>query len=388
MATKKTSDNADKDSKIFDVAKPGETAADPTSRPIIVGHGKALQPDPMVVEDNPAPDTEEIKEKPKRELVLNPVSEAAEEDTPAEPDEVAEETPAESKETETPQNSDSAAVDELAAGLTTKQEKDKVSQEELKKIEEVEKLINSKQFFVKTKTPPGKRNLLWLLGFVVVAIIGGAWFLLLGPGKDMWAKPVAEPEPATSQPAALEPSQPAPAVSALSSFSNTNLGVEFKYPAGWGDASVSDNSKITSEKGKRVVITFSKNKTMAAGMKSKDWTDSSKDVMANCSQPGFTGFVLEKTAMDNGKQVILEKSDIQVFEELTGGLCSDKQIVGNKKFTKSKDYTGLQIWYQEKVSDNFDLAQRIADYKKDQNKYFAKELRDQLIAATESATEL
>ncbi len=40
----------DKTVKLFDVAKPGETPPDATSRPVIVGHTAMLKRDPMVRE--------------------------------------------------------------------------------------------------------------------------------------------------------------------------------------------------------------------------------------------------------------------------------------------------------------------------------------------------
>ncbi len=39
---------SDDENKVFDVSKPGKTTADPTSRPVILGHGPVGE-DPMVV---------------------------------------------------------------------------------------------------------------------------------------------------------------------------------------------------------------------------------------------------------------------------------------------------------------------------------------------------
>ena len=39
---------------VFDVSKPGETAAHPTSRPVILGHTSMLKKDPMVSPQNEA----------------------------------------------------------------------------------------------------------------------------------------------------------------------------------------------------------------------------------------------------------------------------------------------------------------------------------------------
>ena len=55
----------DSDKKVFDVAKPGETAADASSRPVIVGH-KNLLKDPMV-KDNAASELNEGEAPTKQE---------------------------------------------------------------------------------------------------------------------------------------------------------------------------------------------------------------------------------------------------------------------------------------------------------------------------------
>lgn len=218
--------------KVFDVAKPGETAADASSRPLIVGHGSIIKQDPMVVDPDPAAEskpvskrgvsiqpTTEIKEeakapdspkpttikvldevseeKPdesvkKEEAVVEPKAEKVEEPT-VEPEKTEEEI-TETKETDDPkeepapetkpeeetvsdqpESSEVAATNALANELVAKKAAEEKAKEAAKKAEEFQSLINSKKYFVNihqsaTSGGAGKWILLLLLLLIAGAV--------------------------------------------------------------------------------------------------------------------------------------------------------------------------------------------------------------------------
>jgi hypothetical protein len=218
---------ASTDKKVFDVAKPGKSAPDTTTRPIIVGHKPMIQ-DPMVNNSEPnaaeTPQVEEEKavsnrsakkiaplsdQKPEdqaeplaqdapvdsaNDLPEKPIDEPAETATnpeASEPEETQEEkptdteskpeTPAENSEEkltaqndEGPASNDAAVMDALANEATKKKE-GQLTEEEKQKAEAISKLIAEKTYYVRTGQAHHKRNatLFILLGVVVLVLIGG-----------------------------------------------------------------------------------------------------------------------------------------------------------------------------------------------------------------------
>lgn len=126
---------------VFDVSKPGKTAAEPTSRPIIVSHKPMIKQDPMV-----AP-TEESSEKPlspKKEANISPVSSDVEEEKPKNQDEVVTE---DTKEGENTANtSDSGAIDALADEAESKKKDKKADEDAAKKAAEIQNLVQSREY--------------------------------------------------------------------------------------------------------------------------------------------------------------------------------------------------------------------------------------------------
>lgn len=127
---------------VFDVSKPGKTAADPSSRPLIVTHKPMVKQDPMV-----APEADENEKKkpltPKREVVVQPSEELANEKSEKTPEE--EKTPREDKpEDSTPYESND--IESLAGEAQSKQKAKKEDEEIAKKAAEIENLIQSKKY--------------------------------------------------------------------------------------------------------------------------------------------------------------------------------------------------------------------------------------------------
>ncbi len=391
--------------RVFDVSKPGVGPASTTSRPIIVGHAKAIEHDPMVVEETPTEDiaTEpELIDVPKqraarKEMTIEPVS-VSEDKAPtdsavpeqesnpdsesAQPEDSTSELGSEAKADDQSINSESAVVDAILDGVDPGNDVPPLEDPAEKGIE---KLIASRKYYVKTSLPSGQRNKLWLLVLLIVLAAAAGWYILLGPGKDLLAPSTTASVPVVVDPVPVAPAAPQPTTK---EFSDVNVGLSFTYPASWGDAKMTDNTSISSEKGRRVLIEFSKNTSIIAGMKASDWRKITREATSNCKDAGFTAFLLQKTQKGNGLTVLTEQPDYQVYEQLGGGLCNDLEMIANKKFTANKVYTGFQIWYQARVEDKLDLAQRIADYDKQPDKYFTKQLRDEITTVIQSVKEL
>lgn len=193
--------------KVNDVAKPGETPSSPTSRPIITNRSGMIKQDPMV---SGKPDDEENKDDQledkdsgkitkKAELNIKPAESAEDaeqveeekpepaekQDTPPEETNSEEEKSAEEK-TETsagqsddgaePSTSESAAIDSLATNAEAKKASSKTAEEEQKKAEKIQELVNSKKYYVPIveggHKASSQRFATWLLLFLLVVAIG------------------------------------------------------------------------------------------------------------------------------------------------------------------------------------------------------------------------
>lgn len=173
---------------VFDVSKPGETAASPTSRPIIVSHKSILKKDPMMSADEDKPDDEKEKEaplRPKREAKLEPPSAEekkpeAEKESP-EPAPASDENPKEEEPADNaPESSDAGAIDALAGETSTKKEQQKAEEEAAKKKAEVDKLIASKKYYLPIHDTAygGSNAFTWFINSLLVILLLAAGAIL------------------------------------------------------------------------------------------------------------------------------------------------------------------------------------------------------------------
>lgn len=209
----------EKSAQMFDVAKPGKTAADATSRPIIVTHAPMIQQDPMVREKEAEDDkkTEVVtKVEIRREKKIMPLSEqksepASEEDvakddkdgSKTEPTEISlkdnepgkgadEKAPEEPEEEKAPdpepeempktsldsnevyqQKDHSAEVDAVANEAAAKKGVKKEQDEYASRLAEAEKLVASKQYVVPIGQASRRRShQLFLIGLILSLLLG------------------------------------------------------------------------------------------------------------------------------------------------------------------------------------------------------------------------
>lgn len=203
MASKASS----KPDKVFDVAKPGKTAAGASGRPLIVGH-RTLMQDPMVKDsddiDTPptAPELDEddkpsggaskttlsskiikpspIKVEPGEEKEPDAKVEVKTDDKPPpeEPDtepatEDAEPAKEEPKPAEASTSSDAAAVNTVAGQVAKNRQDQKEQETEAAKAAELEKLIDDRKYYVPIGEKKRKRSIRHiLLGAVLILVLG------------------------------------------------------------------------------------------------------------------------------------------------------------------------------------------------------------------------
>ncbi len=228
--------------KVFDVTKPGQTPADATSRPIIVGHKKTID-DPMVVVEDVDTNQGEAppSKKSKPEFVINPSNEEIE--TPDSPtDTVPEEDTIIEPASEENVGANSAVVNDLVGDVGTKNDQKIADQEARKYAEKINGLVNSKKYFVKTRVPKSKRHLRLVVLLILLVATLLAWYLLAGPGKDMIS-------PNSDQPALVNSAskdqpdkivQKTDSASGLVDYKNEELGIAFQHPADWKVFSAKD----------------------------------------------------------------------------------------------------------------------------------------------------
>ncbi len=199
--------------KVFDVAKPGETAADASSRPLIVGHGTIIKQDPMVVDQEPATEPKPVsktgvsiqplgepEEKPTKknksvtdiQVLEDAASEDAKESTQEAPeleDVKSDDTPEDSKETkQTKEDTESPAEEEtdsdqlessggatnaLANELVAKKEAEHQAKKEARKAEQTQELIASKKYFVNVHQGPASSSAgQWIILLLLLVVVG------------------------------------------------------------------------------------------------------------------------------------------------------------------------------------------------------------------------
>jgi len=206
---------SNKPDKVFDVAKPGKTAAGASGRPLIVGH-RTLMQDPMVkdADDIDAPSTAPVldeddkpsggaskttlsskimepsptKVEPVEEKEPDVEVEVKTDDQPPaeepEPEPAVEDTTPTKDEAKPPEDkaeedttSDSATVNTVAGQVAKKQQDQKEQEAEIAKTAEIEKLIDDKKYYVPIGEKKRKRSMRHIfLGMVLVLVLG---FLLV-----------------------------------------------------------------------------------------------------------------------------------------------------------------------------------------------------------------
>lgn len=289
--------------QVMDVAKPGKTPANATSRPVIVSNSAVVQdasvvqdPDataaemsetkqslrthtkvvsPIVIED----DTEDQDDSPKQEA----------EEKPADSEEVKKDTPAEDKKTsqdDEPLDNSSAIVDAVIDEVAS--QKDKAQQnKEAVRADAVSKLVESKEYFLPIKqvnTQRGSKKPALVALLLLVATIVGLYALVdvgaIKPGFEVpfhvlgdKQQPVvtSTPPAATSTPAVAKSEPVAKTVS--KSYSSAVLGLTFSYPDTWGEVSESQSNLNVSgtESVKTNFVTFSKNTKLVVRVTPTSW---------------------------------------------------------------------------------------------------------------------
>jgi hypothetical protein len=321
--------------QIMDVAKPGKTTPDATTRPIIVNHGEMIK-DPMVntgSEVSGASGEHDVPDKaptPRVAKSIQPLSLSSPEskpresedsdtdekasaevdadaakaedvtigDKPTSEDEEKPPVPTESsidsdtKDIEPPgDDSDDAAVVDAVADRAAQGKKQKEEDKEtLARREVVNKLVVEKKYFVPIKPPARTRNGRMLAGIVIALLVllaGGYAAVdaqLLKPGFDVPFHFLRKntlsisdaAKTATDLPAATAPitGSSQPTIGTIN-YASKDYGVGFSYPAAWGQVAVKkENGSI---KGTALTFAFSQQPLLRAGMLSRDYKENGRD---------------------------------------------------------------------------------------------------------------
>ncbi len=158
------------DDKTFDVAKPGNTPADATARPIITP--RTILKDPMVA----GAETADAAPKPATapETLLAGTAKKVESKTEAPPPVQEAQAPqAEAPTAKAPEEgtAESSEETESKAAASAKKAKPQEIAEETARREATQKLIESKQYHVAIKQPKRQRSAKWLLIGVLVILL-------------------------------------------------------------------------------------------------------------------------------------------------------------------------------------------------------------------------
>lgn len=272
--------------KLFDDVKPSsETVAEKSSKPVIIGHTNIIK-DPMVsapldkpsdmpknTESSTTPDVdadEKIMVRPNRELRLEPMSQKSEksteesdltepkddlskETTGIKPDENSQPQPSKDNDDE-PDDSEvssndggsaSGAIDSIVEGVNTKKENALADEKEKARQEEIENMVASKKYFVKISDTPRERNAKLIFGLVLVVLLALAgWYLMMGPGQDLWLKDQTT-QNSVAQTSATKPEKSTKTNTAPSTktYNTPANGVVLEYPSDW-QLSDTSNEKI------------------------------------------------------------------------------------------------------------------------------------------------
>jgi hypothetical protein len=258
---------------VMDVSKPGKSPADATARPIITGH--AMMKDPMVTEEAVAK-PEETEVTPDMETadkeavapsaahkVIQPLAavpetpeptdkpETEEADKPAEPEEP--------KEEQQPSVAEDAVVDAVLEQVGDKKQENKLSEEEAKRQEMIDKLVDEKKYFLPIHHERSKKN-----GKLALVIFAALLPVIVGLGlaadagaidlgfkvpfdfiKDKQAVTTTSQTPTSTQPKVTAVTLPS---NQLAKFEDkTGFGLRFTYPSAWKLKMLESNPRLASK---------------------------------------------------------------------------------------------------------------------------------------------
>ena len=179
------SDAKPKDSKVFDVAKPGKTAADASSRPVIVTNRPVMK-DPMVADEKPeseavageTPQSANDSTAPSStHLKLEPLSH--DDATPKEETtKVTDEAPSPTRQSQN--DTESQTADDEASELTkpklSVEEQELAARKEAEQVEAVDALAASRKYYLPINQVEKRRNKQYAVaGVILIIILGLMW---------------------------------------------------------------------------------------------------------------------------------------------------------------------------------------------------------------------
>ncbi len=250
----------DEKKMLFDVAKPGSTPPDSSAKPVIVSH-KMIK-DPMVQEDK-AEDAEIENTQSMRNVssssgkTIEPVSDTKKEEAKADTATADNDEPsAEPKSEDAENGSETAVVDAVLSQSQEKAKKSKDAEVEAEQASNINKLIDSKKYFVKVKAPKRKRNkrvlvvvvLILMAGLAGVGLAADAELIGLDVPFDFIKKSQSAQQPAVVDDAESKPKDESNSNETADAqiqddyvvpegfvvYENKDYGIKFAYPKEWG----------------------------------------------------------------------------------------------------------------------------------------------------------
>ena len=149
---------------IMDVAKPGDTAATATSRPVIINHGMLVKDPMMQDKGDEAASVVSVEETPQKLTQSKKII------APMATQETTESKQEDSDKAETAdEQSDEAVVDAVVDQMADKKDKDTIDEEDVKRQELVTKLVADKKYFVPLAVARHDRNN--KIGIIVIVML-------------------------------------------------------------------------------------------------------------------------------------------------------------------------------------------------------------------------
>lgn len=158
------------DSKVFDVAKPGDSDPQMGSKPMVVGHKPHEDPDVKEAPKEDAPKTKKVKLEPVSDDMKVKSQEKAEEkarqEKPAPADGSTESKSEPEKEKETPKETG------IETPKSDSEELDEKTKLQLEREENLQKLIKSKKYNVSIKETSNTNVRTFITTFLIITIVG------------------------------------------------------------------------------------------------------------------------------------------------------------------------------------------------------------------------
>ncbi len=247
---------------VFDVSKPGSTPPNSSSKPIIVSH-KPMIKDSIVKEEKTDnnPEVKLVAPSEKAEeskTVIQPLTVKIGED-PKDDKPKLENKPEEPKDNTKNTEQDKAIVDAVVSQSNDKKQKKLNEEADLENKEKIEKLIDSKKYFVKVRPAKAKRNKRTFLVFLSVILLG---LIGIGAAADAEILDINVPfdfikkestainVPPTPNPDSQQTNQDETQASeyivpeGYKVFENSELGYKFVYPTIYGE--ITEKSQINN----------------------------------------------------------------------------------------------------------------------------------------------